>query len=596
MLNRKLIPTPLIPTANRAPIRIRQQPPRAHFRTAYLVVHVLWLLARIFWFRALRGLTDDRLGNLLRDFCERMGVLWIKLGQLLSMRADLAPLGVRAQLAKLLDQVEGFPAETAVRLIEAELGGPLDRYFSAFDRTCLAAASIGQVHKARLRQGGWVVIKVRRPDVLQICARDMAFVHFVVRCLEWLRFKPQGRWAEMVWELQEVMLEELDYRFEATNLRRMKKNLRRHGIYVPRVFGRYSSSSILVMELIQGVLMSDYLQAARLDPLGLVGWREANNVEPAKVARRLVHSLFRQTFEENLFHGDLHPGNIVLLRDSRVAFLDFGSLGSMERDLTRNVDLYLQALGARQYSKMVDISFLFSPSLPLDSLAECKNEMVRRLQAWDLRCRVPGLPYTEKSFNAIQDELMLFASAYGVAPVWTFLRMTRAMTTMDASLRELIPESDFHALVNSYYRGRVGRIRRQLLARLRERGRILRDWFELQGRLLDDMRFRSGIVRRAALVFEHTSSKITLFFSRIFAQLAALLLVIGLLLLLTLLLQQDRARLGFLPAWAIAALDHVPHLDAQVWGLVFALLFYARNRIALLSRRFRVQDVEAGDR
>jgi ubiquinone biosynthesis protein len=345
------------------------------------------------------------------------------------------------------------------------------------------------------------------------------------------------------------------------------------------------------------VLMSDYLHVARIDPLRLTAWREENNVEPARVARQLVHSLFRQTFEDNLFHGDLHPGNIVLLRDSRIAFLDFGSLGSMERDLTRNVDLYIQSLGRREYSKMVDVFFLFSPSLPPSNLDECKNEMVRRLQAWDLRCRVPELPYNDKSFNSIQDELVVFASiTYGVAPVWAFFRLTRAITTMDASLRELIPEANFHRLVNSYYRKRLARTRDRLAARLRQGGRNLRDWLALQDRVVDDARFRGGIVRRAAQVFERTTSKIALFFARLFGRLAHLFLAALVVLSLTFFLQHERAiAVSFLPDGLVALLDDIPLLDIQVWVLLLGVLVYGWSRLTRLSKRFREHDVDAGE-
>jgi ubiquinone biosynthesis protein len=334
---------------------------------------------------------------------------------------------------------------------------------------------------------------------------------------------------------------------------------------------------------------------ARLDPARLEAWRQDNKVKPPHIARHLLHSFFRQAFEENLFHGDLHPGNIVLLRDDGIAFLDYGSLGSLERDLTRNVDLYIQALGGRQYAKMVDIFFLFSPSLPPTNLTECKNEMMRRLQAWDLRCRVRELPYPEKSYNAIQDELVFFASSYGISPVWSFFRMTRAMATMDASLRELIPEGDFHSLVNSYYQKRIGRTRDRLFVKMRRSQQNMRDWLELQDRLLDDARFRSGIVRRAAQVFERTSSTIALFLGRLFAQAARVVFLLGLLLILTFVCQHDRTWAeAHLPVDVSRTLGRVPPLDAQVWMLVFAVLLYVLRCFALLSRRFREQDVERG--
>ena len=177
-----------------------------------------------------------------------MGVLWIKVGQLISMRAD-SLLGVRAQLARLQDRVHGFPSETAVRLLEHELGRPLDCCFRYFQSEPLAAASIGQVHKAQLTDGTWVAVKVRRPEIQRIFARDMSMARLLIGFLEWVRFRPEARWSEVLWELEEAMLKELDYRFEATNMR-MKRILARHGIYVPEVFAAYSTSGILTMEFI----------------------------------------------------------------------------------------------------------------------------------------------------------------------------------------------------------------------------------------------------------------------------------------------------------------------------------------------------------
>jgi ubiquinone biosynthesis protein len=599
MLSPKLIPTPLVRPQSRPPLPLDGRPPRAHFRVLHISLHALGLLARILWFWLLGRLTEDRLGDMLRRFCQRLGVLWIKVGQLVSMRPDLVPPGVRAQLSRLWDRVPGFPGDVAVACIEAELGAPLDRLFSDFDPTPVAAASIAQVHKARLREEGvWVAVKVRRPEAVRVSHRDLALIRFLVRCLEWVRFRPEGRWRDMFWEVREAMLEELDYRYEATNMRRLKKNLRWHGIYVPQVFGRYCTPAVLVMEFIHGVLMSDYLGVARADPQGLTAWREANHVKPATVARRFLHSLFRQTFEENLFHGDLHPGNIVLLRDSRIAFLDFGSLGSMERDLTRKVDQYLQALGTRQYAKMVDLFFLFAPSLPPINLAECKGDMIRRLLAWDLRTRVPDLPFHEKSFAAIQDELMMFAATYGVAPVWSFFRLTRAITTMDASLRELMPRANFHRLIQSYYRKRGVRLRSQPARILRASGVNLRDWFELQDRLLDDMNFRSMIVRRAAQVFEQTTSRIALFFARLFGRVATLFLAAAIILLLAALRQHAWPAAETPPlsgGWLGEGLDHLPRLDVQVWILILFGLLAIWRQFTALSKRFREQDPQGGE-
>jgi hypothetical protein len=167
---------------------------------------------------------------------------------------------------------------------------------------------------------------------------------------------------------------------------------------------------------------------------------------------------------------------------------------------------------------------------------------------------------------------------------------------MDASLRELIPEEDFHSLVRGYYHRRAVRMRSLPLRLLRDGAANPRDWFDLQDRLLDDLRFRSSIVRRAAQVFEQTTSRIALFFARIFARTANVFLVAGVVLLLAALLQHSRAgTAAFLPAGLVDLLDTLPPLDVQVWFLILVTLFTSWRQFAVLSRRFRQQDVEGSD-
>lgn len=592
MLTDRFIPTRLVSVRQRTPIRIRQHLDRARFRVAYVVLQMVRLVVRIVSLKASGRLDQRTLGRVLRDFCQQMGVLWIKVGQLISMRADLASAEVRAELTKLQDRVDGFAPTLAVRQIEAELGRPLDRYISQFEEAPIAAASVAQVHRAQLKdEKVWVAVKVRRPDIQQICAKDLRLIRLLVGLLEWVQFRPEARWREMLWELEEAIREELDFRFEVANMRRMRRVLRRHQVYVPRVFSRYCTPGLLVMEFVSGVLMSDYLQAVQEDPEKAARWRAANNMKPPLVARRLFHSFLRQTFEDNLFHSDLHPGNIVLLRNSRFAFLDFGSLGSMERDFVRKVDLYMDAMGSRKYSKMADIYFLFSDSLPAIDLSGCKNEMVRLLAAWDIRSRVHGLPFNEKSFHAVQEELVWLAARYGVSPVWTFFRMTRAMATIDASLRELVPDVNVRALVAAYYRGRAGRILEEAVKRAGSQTFTARDWTDLQNRAVEAALLQADIVRRDAAVFEGTTSQFAQFFARVFGNLARSVLLLGVLLLGVLLFQLELPQPVLGPDSAMAvALESVPRLDIQVWVLIFATVWFTYRRLNRLSKRFVQQE------
>ena len=150
------------------------------------------------------------------------------------------------------------------------------------------------------------------------------------------------------------------------------------------------------MEFIHGVVMADYLKVAASDPLRLKAWCEENNVEPRRLGKRLFFSNLRQLFEDNLFHGDLHPGNIVLLRDSRIAFIDLGSIGFSDRDFLEKCALYLEAMIDQQYSKVFDIYLLFPDNIPATDLTSLKEKFILILQKWQDRSKIKDLPYREK--------------------------------------------------------------------------------------------------------------------------------------------------------------------------------------------------------
>ncbi len=588
MLDTELIPRRIIPLGAKSPIRIELRPVRAAHRTATVAIELAMLLGRIAYLAILRRLTGQQLGIMLKEFCQRMGVLWIKVGQLLSMRADIAPREVRSELAKLQDRVSGFPGEEALSAVERELGGDWKLHFSEFDLTPIAAASIGQVHRAVLkREQVEVAVKIQRPAVEQIYDHDMRVVRLLVWLLEAAGFRPHARWSSMLWEIEEAMREELDYRYEASNMRRLKKTLVKHGVYTPIVYDSYSTRCVLTMEFVRGVLMSDYLATARTDSARLEQWQEENNVSPRLVARRLLFSFLRQVFEDNLFHSDLHPGNIVLLRDSRIAFLDFGSAGTMERDFRRKADLFLEALGTRQYSKAVDLFFLFSEGLPASGMEDCKSELIRRLLIWDNKSRIEQLPFEVKTLNRMMDDLVFIAAGYGVAPVWSFFRMTRAMATMDASLQELFPEADFHNLIAGYHRQRAGRLRGQMVQQIADNHVSLQDWMQVQQQYVEDAVYRGSVVRRAAQVFEATTSKVMQLFSRLFGLASRALLAWMVLIMLAILYQHRRE-------WGLAiptseSLDRFltpTSVAGQTWILLLALSFYVQNRLSSLSRAF----------
>src|SRR5262249_24032011 len=210
-------------------------------------------------------------------------------------------------------------------------------------------------HRARLRATGQAVaIKVRRPHVAHAMESDLRFVRALCGVFDFLGILREAHLGDFIQELTSAMREELDYRLEATSLQRMRRSLRGHGVDVPEVFVRFSSARVLTMEFVDGVSMAEFIAMREADPERVTLWLAENRIKPRRVGRLLHASLMRQIVEDNLFHGDLHPGNVILLRRSRVALVDFGSIGSLEARFRTLYRLLNRSMADRDFEKTSD--------------------------------------------------------------------------------------------------------------------------------------------------------------------------------------------------------------------------------------------------
>ena len=392
------------------------------------------------------------LAQQLRARLEALGGTWIKVGQLLSLRGDLFPDEFCAELSHLQNRATAFPPELARAVIEQELGASCDELFDRFEDTPVAAASLSQVHRAVIRGGRTVVaIKVQRPDMAALVEADMRVIGRVVLFLERNHIATQVRWTDAFVELREIMREEVDYRFEFSNARRLRRSLRKHGIYVPQVFRDLSSRRVLTMEFIHGVVMTDYIEMRRRDPVEVRAWLRENNINPETVGRRLFKTAMRQLLEDNLFHADMHPGNIMLLRDSRLALIDMGSIGSLDFEFLEIYKSSLRAMATGDYGQAVDLNLRMSPEMPAVDLGELRRRLVRVFTHWARRSQLRSVPYREKSLNSAATECGRILNEYKVPPSWTFMRVSRTWLTLDTSLSELIPEVSYVRLFRSYF-------------------------------------------------------------------------------------------------------------------------------------------------
>ena len=259
----------------------------------------------------------DALPEELADDLEKLGPTFVKLGQLLSTRADLLPPPYLQALSRLQDSVQSFPFTDVQAIIEGDLGVKLSKAFVSFDEEPEAAASLGQVHRATLRDGRVVAVKVQRPHILERVATDVKTLEEVAAFLDKHtdaahRYNITG----IVQEFKEALGIELDYRREAANLRLIGRNLSGFNeIFVPAPVDGYTTRRVLTMDYVRGIKVTKLSPVARID------------VDTDHLARTLVRAYLKQIIIDGVFHADPHPGNVFLTDDKRVALIDLGMIG-----------------------------------------------------------------------------------------------------------------------------------------------------------------------------------------------------------------------------------------------------------------------------
>jgi len=518
-LKEKWIPTPLNSGAH-AKIPLQAVPPLPNWPRVSLLWTIFKLIVVLLWLNWRKQLTPVEYGLRLRAFFQGLGPFWIKVGQLLSLRRDVFSPEFCREVAQLQYQATGFPADVARRIVESDLGGPIERYFKEFEAEPFAAASIAQVHRAKLRDGTDVVVKIQRPDAPELFRRDLRVCRQLINFMNMFRKYRHLRMGEMLNELEAVLREEVDYRYEAANIRSMRKNLKAHKVYAPRVYGRLCTQRILVMEFIQGVLLSDFIRVASTEPKRAAAWSRVNGTEPKRVAAAIVTSFLRQMFEENLFHGDLHPGNVILLRDNRFALIDFGSVGTQEREFLQTYMASLQAQASKEYHKAVELTLLLCPDLPptLD-VAKLREDMSKVYRAWDAKSRLRGIPYHERSMGAVGQELGNVLMAHKVVSSWQFLRIARTWGTLDGSLGVLMPEADYTGIFQKYFFAAQGRALLSLEAKSVRRNLVFGLFAikQIAGGLSELATYQSAFLRRQSLSFEATTSKVARTMATVFS-------------------------------------------------------------------------------
>jgi predicted unusual protein kinase regulating ubiquinone biosynthesis (AarF/ABC1/UbiB family) len=363
----------------------------------------------------------------IRETFLDLGPTFIKVGQLFSTRADLFPTEYVEELSKLQDRVPAFNYEQVKLIIEQDFGRSIHQLYQHFDPIPLAAASLGQVHKAQLHTNEEVVVKVQRPGLRKLFAIDLGILkgvaHYFQRHPEWGR----GRdWLGIYEECCRILYEEIDYLNEGRNADTFRRNFRTESwVRVPRVYWRYASARTLTLEYIPGIKISNYqaLEAAGLDR--------------ALLARLGAQAYLQQVLNDGFFHADPHPGNLAVSADGALIFYDFGMMGRIRTDVrTKLMEVFFgiaQRDGDRVMVALIDLGAL----APVGDMGPVRRSIQYMLDHF------MDQPFESQSVSAISDDLYEVAYDQPFRFPATFTFVMRAFSTLEGVGKGLDPNFNF---------------------------------------------------------------------------------------------------------------------------------------------------------
>lgn len=370
---------------------------------------------------------------------EDLGPTFIKFGQVLACRPDMLPLEYSRELLKLTDSVPPFPFAEAKIIIEEDLKAPLSRTFADFDAVPVAAASIAQVHQAKLHDGRAVMVKVQRPHIIRIIERDISIMRWLADLLdsrvpELAPYNVPG----IVDEFARTIKSELDFFIEASNAIQLRSNFRDSPVlYVPEVYTDFSSKRVLVMERIEGIRIDAY---ERLDRAGQ---------DRREIARKGGAAYFKMILQDGLFHADPHPGNIFVLSDGRLGLVDFGIMGRVTEENMQYFASIFLALADHDYDALVrqyiDLGFVSEESVDMEKFQrEFREDLAVLLEPYYV------LQVKQIDFGDYVDRVSHLLHRHRLKLPSNLYLMEKALITLEGILKQLDPAFNYFEAAKPY--------------------------------------------------------------------------------------------------------------------------------------------------
>lgn len=374
-------------------------------------------------------------GERLRKACEELGPTYVKLGQILSTRKDLLDQNIIDELAKLRDNVEVFDTDIAINIIEEELNSKIENIFLKFNKEPIAAASLGQVYEATLKSGETVIVKVQRPNVENTIKSDVEILKTIAGAVKDFNKDLNVDIQGIIEDFETQLLRELDYNFEAINgLKFQNIFANTQEVYIPKVYMEYTTKKVLVLEKIVGVKLSD------IEKMRELGW------DTKKISEIGINSIFKQIFEYGFFHADPHPGNIFVINEDCIAYIDFGMIGIIDKKTLNILNSITLAAVDRNIDRIIYLM------MELDLISYDTNLNGLRQDLLYLMHYYYDVPIDKLNLGDILNEVFRFCRTYKIAMPPQLVLLVKSLITLEGTARELNPNFSITIAGKSFMR------------------------------------------------------------------------------------------------------------------------------------------------
>lgn len=391
-----------------------------------------------------------------------LGPTFVKFGQILSTRPDLVGEKLSHELSKLQDEVKPFPYEEVEKEIKRELGKPVEEIFKTFDHNPLASASVAQVHRATLKNGKQVVVKVQRPEIEPIIKQDIQIMHYLAEVAQ--RHNPewaQYRFTEIVEEFERSILKELNFGLEGKNIQRFWEMYKDdEHIVIPEYLPTYSSKRILTMSYIKGTPLTEIIEG-----------KSKKEFDKPLIAKRASEAYFKQVLVNGFFHADLHPGNILILEGNKIAFVDFGIVGWIEQESINDLSkLFINLIDC-------DVRNIINQLIAMNLVEEDTDLDNLRIDISDIMEEYYGLDLKEVRLGETATQLMLLLTEYKIRIPKEYTMLSRSLLLVEGSAAKLDPS--FNAI--EIFRPYALKLAAQKLSPMKILNRMKTELLELEG-------------------------------------------------------------------------------------------------------------------